>query len=203
MASGEVVTFSNGQALVSELLHRCQEREPALLVATDQILVNQRRDRGEVGGTHLLGSPKVEAGRKDREVPEQLTFVLRKQILAPRDRRPERLMAVRHVTLPARQERETALQPREKSVKGQHVDSGRRKLHGEREAVDTAADGVDGLPLHERRIDRTCTLHEQGDGVLGTKRLHGEPLLAADAQRFAAGDEEMHRGAGWQQHRDQ
>ena len=90
------------------------------------------------------------------------------------------------------------MKPLAERVRGQHANPRRGELHGEREAVDAAADLTDVLLVlaveNEGRVEGLRpSLEELGSGVLG-ERSYGEDALAGHVEHGAARDQEGQPG---------
>ncbi len=115
----------------------------------------------------LQRKPSGEHGKR----PEQLLLVGRQQVVAPGDRVAHGLVTRLHVTGGAVQQREPIGEPVQHGLRGEHVQSRRRKLDRERQS-----------------IQRQAYLPNRGD----VPRREGE--VGAHGPR--ALDEEIDRGSG-------
>ena len=86
------------------------EQVEALAVGADEALRDERRQVVELRAADGLGGVEVEAAGEDAEAREQPPLVLAEQLVAPRDRRPQRLMALRKVDRSTGQQLETLIQ---------------------------------------------------------------------------------------------
>ena len=81
------------EPLGRELADRLEHHE-ALAAAAEQALVDERLEQVEVGVADRLGGLRRHAAREDGEPAEQLLLLGVEQLLAPRDRRVERALAL-------------------------------------------------------------------------------------------------------------
>ena len=128
-----------GEALACEFADRLEHREPPLPFP-DEALVDERGQGVQVALAHGLGRLERPAPGEDREPRQSLLLVLLEQVVAPGDRRPQRLLPFGCVPGPAGEEREPLLQPSEQGIGRQDLDARRRQLDRERQAVEAAAD---------------------------------------------------------------
>src|SRR4051812_45251629 len=98
----------------------------------------------ELRGRHLLSCVEPAAAGEDGEPREEPLLALVEQLVAPLDRRAERLLTSVGVA-GATEEVEAPLEPAEDLRRGEDVGARRRELDGEREIVERGADGDHGL----------------------------------------------------------
>ena len=79
----------------------------------EQALVDERAERVELGFADLLGGLERAAAGEDGQAGEELLLGLVEQVVAPGDRRPQRLLALRGVARAAGQQRQPVLEPLE------------------------------------------------------------------------------------------
>jgi hypothetical protein len=98
------------QALERVLPDRLEHRETAV-VGADEALVDERLERLEAGGAHLLRRLERPAAREDAEPREQTLLLLAQQVVAPLDRRAQRALPFGRVAGAAGQHRQSPVEP--------------------------------------------------------------------------------------------
>ena len=179
-----------GEALACELADRLEHREPAVSLA-DEALVDERGERLQVAVADSLRRLERPAAGEDREARQSLLLMLLEQVVAPGDRRPQRLLSLGSIPGATREEREPLLQPREQGIRRQDLDARGRQLDRERQAVEAAADLGDGAVGREVGPDGPGALVEEGDGVVVRQRRNRILLLQRQAERLAARREQL------------
>ena len=152
------------EPLERELPDRLEHPEALLAVrigaAADEALVEQRRQRVEVGAADLLGVLERGAAAEHREPGEERLLVLAEQVVAPRDRRAQR--GVAFVGVPAALEEVEALpDPLEQLLRAEQLHPRGGELDRERKAVEAADQLVDGGGVTDVGADRLRALEEQ------------------------------------------
>ena len=158
----------------------------------DQALVEERAEALE--GVELLAGRIVETGRhgfdrldraagEDRQDLEEPLLRRTQELVAPLDRRPERLLARGQVAGAAAERLQAAGEPIPKRLRREEVQSGGGELDRERQPVEPAADVGDGggvvVGEPEVRSDAARPLHEQLD------RLELADLIGRQSRRLA------------------
>src|SRR5580765_753527 len=161
-----------------------------------------------VSGADLLGGLQREAPREGREPPQQDLLLGREQLVAPVERRLERLLARRRGAAARSEESEAVVEAAGQRGRSERVHTGGRELERQREPVQPVADPGDcGRRLaveRETRRNGTGALDEQAHGLVPEQRLRallpvgiGDPErgdakddLARNAQRLAASRED-------------
>ena len=128
------------------------------------------------------------------------------QVVAPRDRTRESLLAARQVSRARAKHLQARLQPAQQSLRREELDPRGGQLDGERQSVDTLADaghgrrifirdsevGLDGdSPLDEqlhRLVLRQRRRRRLGSRIWQPQRLNRELLLAIHVKHGAAAD---------------
>ena len=122
--------------------------------------------------------------------------------MAPFDRRGEGLLAGDGASRAPHEQREPVVEPGLDLLRGEGPQPGGRELKRERDAVQARARRphrrLAGRIQREPWPDRARPLHEQGQRVILGQRRHLPHGLAGHAQRFAAGRQHRHLGAGAQ-----
>jgi len=168
--------------------------------------VADRRDVLQRGRAHEHSQPR-----------EQGPLAGAQQVVAPGQGGAQRALALRQVARSVHQFGETALQARQQRLGREDPHARRRELDGQRQPVqpDTDRRHVGRVPLGEGEVGahRLRALHKEGNrreardrGRVGAvrrggqgQRRHGEGVLAAHAQRGAAGHQRHDAGARPQQ----
>jgi hypothetical protein len=216
--------------VVAELPKRFEEPEPVAGVSLsslqDRLLDERAHDPGNllgfqpVAGTDRLSRIELEPTREHREAGPQRSLVLTQELVAPVDRRLERLLAEGHTAVPRTQRVEPGAEPTIKGVQAKGVEPHRCQLERERDAVDMRADAQDGGGVRgvhgEALPDGTRALHEQGYGVRSEEGLrrrisiawqrqggHIDHDLPSDPERLPTRGEDPQIGTGAQQRSDQ
>ena len=192
------------------LANDAQEPEPCAVVrgdvSADQALLGECRELVEPRTADGLGVFEREPGRKDRRARESLPLRVAKEVVAPVDRRAERLVALVGVAPSAREQIERVVQPFDHLRGREHSDAGGSKLDRQRQPVEERADRGDGGGILVRQLEGVTggagSLHEQCDRVILRECGDGEEVLAADAKRLPAGDEEGDGGSTGEQSGD-
>ena len=163
-------------------------------------------ERVEVGVGDCFRRLYRRAAAKNGEPRETGLLVPGEQLVAPVDRRAQRLVACGRVTHARTQRTEHRLKTLRDLGRRQQLTAGCGKFDRQRQPIDTPADrrdrGVAGVAQLELRIVRPCALREQRDGVpvrrrpaTGTavssygERRNGVALLGVQGERLAAGRE--------------
>jgi hypothetical protein len=129
-----------------------------------------------------------------RPVPHRRRTRFRRieQLVAPFDRRAQRLLTRRHVTRPGCQQRQALLEPLQKfrKLENRHARSG--ELDREREPVEAVADLAHLGGRLEVRHHAAGAGGEEELSVLEPQRLDRIRLFRRHVQRLAAGHEDFH-----------
>jgi hypothetical protein len=125
-------------------------------------------------------------------------LLLREQVVAPGDRRPQRLLSLGRVSGPARENWEPLLQASEQGIGRQDLDARRSQLDGERQAVEAAADLGHGPVGRKIGADGPCALVEERHRVVLGQWRDRILLLQGQVERLATGGDELEvaRGSG-------
>ena len=210
------------QAVVGIVADRREHPETrlasGLLLPPEQAVVEERSERVEVGAADLAERLQRTGACENRQPLEQRLLRSGQQVVAPLDRRPQRLMANGQVAVSCGQELERTGDPRQDLRRREEVAPGRRELDRERDSVEQAADLGDGRRVRfgqlESRVDRSGTGHEHRHGVVllelvepeaGAGRLerrHGVDIFARKPQRSPARRHGAEPGRPGQQLRD-
>ena len=230
----DVVALAAGRQHLGGVLADRVEHHVALLVRAildaEQALVDERRDTVEDVDADLarraadaFGHIQLAAADEHGQAVEQPAGAGFEQVVAPRDRPAQRLLALRQVPRARREQREVVLEPGDDLFGRQELDARRGKLDGQRHPVQPRGDPADRRRVGVRELEggshRAGTGHEQlgrfeplqrcrGHGAQFGRQVqafelreargirwrgqsgHGELLLAVDAQRSPAGDED-------------
>ena len=193
---------------------------PAVVEADERLLdeasehVGDLRRLEEVACADRLGGAELEPAREDAEAAEEDALVGLEEIVAPAERRLERLLPRRRLARPRAKQAEAIVEPRCDRRRGERADAAGCELEREREPIEPEADardvfGVLGGELEPLR-DRRGPLDEQAHGLvagesdgvrmgLGVGDREGgdaEHDLAGDAKRLAARREHGEPGSG-------
>ena len=135
------------EPLERELPDRLEHPEALLAVrigaAAEEALVEQRRQRVEVGAADLLGVLERGAAAEHREPGEERLLVLVEQVVAPGDRGAQRGMALVGIAA-ALEEVEPLPDPLEQLLGAEQLHPRGGELDREREPVEAADQLVDG-----------------------------------------------------------
>src|SRR6185369_16193238 len=174
-----------------------------------------RLDRIEVVRTTLdeyLRRLEGESAGEHAELAKQALLDRLHQVIAPGDRRAQRLLPFGQVPRAAGQQRQAVLQPREQARRREHRQAGGRELERQRQPVQAAAylgyGGCVGFGQLEAGLGVVSAGDEEGDRRHGSERVQidaSAPLrqrergdsdyfLAADAQRPTAGRQHLEPG---------
>ena len=231
----DVVALAAGRQHLGGVLADRVEHHVALLVRAlfdaEQALVDERRDTVEDVDADLarraadaVGHIQLAAADEHGQAVEQPAGAGFEQVVAPRDRPAQRLLALRQVPRARREQREVVLEPGDDLFGRQELDPRRGELDGQRHPVQPRGDPADRRRVGVRQLEggshRAGTGHEQLGGFEPLERCrrhacairpgrfsrsssgqprrvrwrrqpgHGELLLAVDAQRGPAGDED-------------
>ena len=117
------------------------EHRQALAVATHEVLVDERSDRGRARARHRLGVLSAATTDEGPERLEESPLVFVEQVVAPGDGRPQRLLASRDVAHAAGRRLEPG--PGRSELLERHLTRARRdELDRERQAVEPSAELV-------------------------------------------------------------
>ena len=133
-----VVAEPSGRELADRLEH---EPAPALR-PREQALLGQRLQRIEARPTDRSRRRRVEAPGEDRQAREVPGLVGRQQLVAPLDRGVERHLPIGGIDRPLRQHGEAPVEALEQLDGRERARARGRQLDGERQRVDTCADGA-------------------------------------------------------------
>ena len=209
------------------LSHRLQQAVAGARLAVfdeNERLVDQRAEQVEhrealeaLAGSHLLRQVERPAAGEYGQPAQQLALVLLEQLIAPVDRRSQRLLARQRASRPAGQQAEAIGERRGDLLDGHQPHPRGGELDRQRYAVQRMADAGHGSRVvvadGEVRADLQCALDEEPDGIglrqpldrlghaLGGQRQRRHPpaRLSGDAQRGAAGGEDRHPGRAAEQ----
>jgi hypothetical protein len=199
------------QPVACILSDRLQQPVPRLavgLVGRDQRLVDQAAygDEHVVPGrarADRVGGIEGEVPREHGQLPEQHAVGLVQQVVAPLDRGLQCLLAGGDTPRAAGQQPEAVVQTRRDLRGRQRPHPGGGQLDGQRDPVESLADGVDGVSVavvdDEPGHDVVGPVREQADRLGLDHRRHPPDGLAGHAERLAAGGQHRHLRAGAQQ----
>ncbi len=131
-------------------------------VGPEQALLGQRRQPGDDAQASVvgrradrLGRLQVEAADEDAQPREQPPLGWSQQVIAPGQRRPQRLLAGRQIAPTGRQHRQSLREPGQQLGRGEQIDAGGRQLDRQRQAVQPGADTGDRRDVvgRQREID--------------------------------------------------
>src|SRR4051794_34642131 len=171
----------------------------ALAVAPDQALVDERSDRVDVRLADRLGGLERAAADEHREPGEDTLLLDAQQLVAPRNRRPERPLALRRIPWASNEDRQTPVQAAQQVADGKRLHARRGELYREGKAVEASADLDDGVFVREVRLDRGRPLHEERLGLALAQRGDRILVLAGKVQRLPAGDQRLQPGKSREQ----
>ena len=185
------------RVLPDRLHHRQTGLAVGMLAQLQQALVDQRFDAVDDVDTqilfrvgHGLGGLERAAADEDRQAAEQPLFGLAEQVVAPGNRRAQRLLTRRQIPRAAGQDLETALQPPQHRRRRQRLDAGRRQLDGQGQTVQPVADLGNRAPVlagqREVGLGRRRPFHKQHDRRIARQgvergRAQRDPAAAAAA----------------------
>ena len=172
------------------------EHPVALVREAEQALLDERLQRVEVGAADLLGRLERAAAGEDGEARGRALLLLGEQVVAPVDRRPQRLLA-RVGVAAALEEVEPLREALEDLPRRERLRARGGELDRERQVVEARAELGDLVARLE-----PGALAEERDGLGRGERRHRVLDLALDAQELAAGDEQRQVGAGAEQRRE-
>ena len=180
------------------LADRLEHREAWLAVGVvghdSEAPPHQRVERVEVAAADRLDRLEPCAAREHGEAGEQALLVGLEQLVAPVDRRPQRLLTSRSVGGAADEEGEPLVEPFQDRLRRQEPDARGRQLDGERQAVESCADRGDDR--RRLRVDREARLDSAGPGLEQLGRLARREglervlLLSGDAEGGPAREDE-------------
>ena len=164
---------------------------PELTVApAKEALVEERLERVGLGAADRFRLVVRTASREDRQRAEQALLVLAEQVVRPRDRRPQRVLARIRVPAPGEQV-EPLAEPVEQLVRREDRGSRCGEFQREREVVEPLAERGHGRRRGEGRIERAGARSEQFDAVAPVERRHGPDVLALELESLAARHEHL------------
>ncbi len=172
------------------------EHPVALVRETEEALLDERLHGVEVGVRHLLRGRERAAAGEHREAGEQPLLVPVEEVVAPLDRRAQRLLAGVCVAT-ALQEIEAVREAIEDLRRRERLRAGSRELDGERQVVEPRTELSDLLARSELRAHA-----EELDGLGLGERRHLVLDLTAHAQALATRDEQGKVGAALDERRE-
>ena len=129
----------------------------------------------DAGPQTRFGRLELEAAAEHRQAVDEPARPVVEQVVAPRDRATQRLLALGQVPRAGRQQVQVVLEPDQDLVRRQELDPGGRELDGEGHAVEGRADRRDrgrvGVRDREPRLDRAGAGDEQADRLVRVQRL--------------------------------
>ena len=88
-----------------------EQDQPSLRVAADEVVLEERFERGEVRDRDVLGGFRGEGAGEDGQATKGLLFRRREEVVAPRERRSQGLLARGEIPGASGQKRQTLGQP--------------------------------------------------------------------------------------------
>ncbi len=176
------------EPLCRELADRL-EHPVAVAGAAEQALVDQRRDRVDVGAADLLGGLERAAAGEDGQPGEDVLLARRQQVMAPGDRRAQRALPLRRRARAPREQRQPLFESLEQDGRRESLHTSSGEFDRERQAIEAPADLGDLAVRDKVGADSQGTLHEEFDRFSLWQRIDGDLPLAVDVQRLAARDE--------------
>ena len=193
-SAGELTTLCGRRELLCGVLTDRLEQREAPAAEPQEALVDERRELVQVGVAHGLGSLQRTTTCERGQTREQLALASRQQLVAPRNRLAQRLLATRRVARARCQQRQPLLQALEDRVCREHARAPRSQFDRQRQPVQPLADRLDNpLAEAERELFSTSfasAQREQRGGVVqrqGVDRVHPlarqlQPLTACHEQ---------------------
>ena len=203
-----------GEALLGVLANRLEHpvarRGECFALDAEHRLVVQRRQQREhrvlvVSCGDMDGGGERTAACEHREPAKQLLLRRREMVVAPVHRRLQRLVPGQGAAAPG-EEAEAVVEPGPDLVDREHGDARRGELDRQRDAVEAAADLGDGGAVarveREPRLDQPSPVDEDPHRFRVAdrrelvrrrqrQRAHRIDLLAGDAERLAAGRDQV------------
>ena len=211
------------QAASRVIAHGLEEPEASLgrtRIGEDQRLLDETTKEVEriqevdgIARTNGLGGFQRGASSKHGQPAQDGPLLLGQQVVAPVDRRPERLVAGDGCSASTGQQSEPVVETSGDLLDRERPNAGCGELDGQRDSVEPAAQLGDrrgvGVGQIERRLDGPSSFHEQPAGVHGAqgggtdgwprfgRRQRGDrqDRLARHAQGLAAGHQHSHTRA--------
>ena len=174
------------------------EHPETLPLSPEQALVDQRLERVDVRFADLLGRLERAAAAEDRQAFEQEPLLLAEEVVAPFDRRAQRLLAGIDPAAGLEQV-EPFGETVEQLLGGKHGDAGGRELEGEREVVELRAKLFDDRAGLEPRIGRPRPGGEELGRIKRRERRDRICLFARKPQQLPARHEELKVRTGGKQ----
>ncbi len=208
------------EALTSVVADRLEHPEAGFagrLVLPDQALVDERGEAVEHVDADLGGGPadrlrlvERHAAREYRRPVEEPARAGVEQVIAPRDRPAQRLLALGQAAARRGEQIQALAEASQDRVRREQLDAGRGELDGEWQAVEATADVEDGRGIGvgqpEVGSDGHRALHEQRHALRARQRFGRDParaqvgqperrdrvfLLARDVQDSPAADDDL------------
>ena len=130
-----------------------------------------------VAGAHLLDGVELEPAGEYGQPPEEHRFVGLEQVVAPLQRRRQRLLPRRRGVAAVAQDPEAVVEPLRDRRRAQRAESTRGELERERQAVESQADARDILGDVLVELEPGCrrrgSLDEERDGLVLEQLLPG------------------------------
>ena len=127
-----------------------QQQKAVVADRFQQARIDKCPERFELGSADGLGDVDRERAREHREMREERFARIIEEVIAPRNRRLERPLALGGVAGTAGQERKGGVEPAEKGLRGEEFRACRSKLDRKGKPVQATADQLD------RRIGCEC-----------------------------------------------
>ncbi len=150
--------------------HRLQEAvapSPVTVLDRDERLLGEARETvGDLGGVEavlgadVLGCLELEASREDRKPAEEDLLVRLEQLVAPLERRSQRLLSSRRPMAAASEQAETVVEPLRDRRRAERSDAPCGQLERERQPIEPKADAGDVVRV-------LLVQHEAGRGGCG------------------------------------
>ena len=167
----------------------------AVVGVPDEALVDKRLQRVQSGRHDILRCIECRAAGEDRQAREEVLLGGDKKLIAPFDRPTQGSLALRKVTSAAGQKREALVDSCEELLRREDFDSRGREFQRKRQVVQPPADLGNRVLGREARLHRSGSGDEEADCFLVLERRHRILLLAREAQRLAARDEQVEPSA--------
>src|SRR5436190_5799045 len=157
---------------------------------THEALVNQRLHVVHIGFAHVLCGLERAAAGEDCEPREDSLLLWIEEVIAPLDRRSQRLLPCLDAAAGCEQV-ESLRETLEQLGWREYSHARRGQLERQRQIVESLAERAHLVCRHERRIDRACAGSEQPSAVLRFERGDEIDVLRRKTEHLTACDQDL------------
>src|SRR5437763_11605114 len=159
-----------------------EHEQPALPDRLEQVPVDEAGDLIEVRSCSPLGGVQREGSAEGGQAQEDALEARVEQVVAPLDRRTQRLLTLGRIARAAGEQRETSLEPFEQERRVENLHPRGRERERKRQPIEASADLLHGVVEADIAVHLPCPLDEELDGLRLRKRIQRELALAGQTK---------------------